>query len=301
MISPAELSARLSREAEEVTSRLRERFHIYKGASPRLEEAMLYSLLAGGKRLRPVLCLWTYDAHRPHRGEAVWNAALALEMLHTYSLIHDDLPAMDDDDLRRGKPSNHRRFDEATAILAGDALQTEAFATLSEIDPPDLARECVRRLTKAVGRFGMAAGQQWDIDSTGSTGVTEAPTDEQLTRIHRLKTGALLGVSFSLGAACAGLPKNEIDAAEEAGMELGIAFQIVDDLLDESSNAGVLGKSSGKDAQQGKLTAPSVLGEEGSRQRAEELMERASGRLSAAGIWSDSLEGLCRLLVHRER
>ncbi len=325
MSAESELDRLLRAEAEEVDRRLDEHFQGHPGPSPRLEEAMRYSLLAGGKRLRPVLCLWTSDSLGSSRTDAVWNAALALEMLHTYSLIHDDLPAMDDDDLRRGRPSCHRRFDEATAILAGDALQTEAFSLLAQIDDAALARRCILRLSGAAGRFGMAGGQQWDLDHTGGPPAEAAPRvdspargeipslradsgkesapalEERLTRIHRLKTGALIGASFALGAACAGADPAAIDRIEEAGRLLGIAFQIVDDLLDESARSEDLGKTVGKDRQQGKLTAPVVLGADESRRRAARLHEEASSVLEELGASSRRLEALCRRLVDRER
>ena len=309
VMDEATLSASLKREAEAFEQRIEAHFRGQPGPSGRLEEAMRYSLLAGGKRLRPILCLWTCDAamrgrgsgDAPERNEAVWKAALALEMLHTYSLIHDDLPAMDDDDLRRGQPSCHRRFDEATAILAGDALQTEAFDLLSQIDDPRLSRECTRRLARASGRWGMVAGQQWDIDTTGGALDLTLSYEQIFKLIHRLKTGALIGVSMALGAACAGLEPSEVDRVEEGGRLLGEVFQIVDDLLDETSSTEELGKSAGKDREQGKLTAPRVLGREKSRGRAHALQEEAMAILEPVLSHSEELEGLCRRLIDRER
>jgi geranylgeranyl pyrophosphate synthase len=295
-VSGPDFDARLKREAAAVHERLRAHLAALVGVAPRLDEAVAYSLLAGGKRLRPILCLWVHDAEGGARGESVWRCALALEMLHTYSLIHDDLPAMDDDDLRRGQPSCHRRFDEATAILAGDALQTEAFELLGAIEPAELAAICVLRLARAAGRRGMAAGQQWDLEGVGPT-----PDRPGLERIHRLKTGALLGAAVSLGAACAGRRGADLERAEAAGVELGIAFQMVDDVLDETAPAEVLGKSPGKDAVQGKVTATRVFGAEAALAEAEDRRAGAESTLRQMGLWSRDVARLCEILVHRDR
>lgn len=287
---------RLVEEAATIEARLRGALSRSEGASPKLDEAIAYSLLGGGKRLRPALCLWLYDARCENRQGAVWNAAVALEMMHSYSLIHDDLPAMDDDDLRRGQASCHRRFDEATAILAGDALQAAAFELLAEIEDASLARECVRRLARGAGRAGMAAGQEWDLEATGRPGG-----EEELLRIHRLKTGALLGASMALGAACAGLQGADLDLCEEAGVDLGVAFQMVDDVLDEQASAQELGKSPGKDREQGKLTVLSLLSPTDALERADEYLIACERRLRSLQLWSPEVEALCGLLVHRER
>jgi geranylgeranyl pyrophosphate synthase len=264
-------------------------------AAPRLVEAMRYSLLAGGKRLRPVLCLWIHEATGQSRTEATWAAAIALEMLHTYSLVHDDLPAMDDDDLRRGQPSCHRRFDEATAILAGDTLQTAAFGVLASAQPAELAVRLVECLASAAGADGMAAGQQLDLDATGG-----APEGDP-TRIHRLKTGRLLGASTAMGALCAGLDPTTIERVRVAGEDLGIAFQVVDDVLDHTVSATQMGKTTGKDAAQGKLTAVGAWGIERARAQARERLELAVGTLRACGVLDERVEALARRLVDRSR
>ena len=291
-----DLDAALAAEAAEVERRL-EGALAPRGESGarRLEAAMRHSLLGGGKRLRPVLCLWVHDAATEReRGAAVWEAAMALEMLHTYSLIHDDLPAMDDDDLRRGQPSCHRAFDEATAILAGDTLQTEAFARLAGVRPAVLAVGLIAVLADAAGRGGMAAGQQLDLDASGGAGG-------DLARIHLLKTGRLLGAAAAMGALCAGCSPETVQTVRGAGEELGVAFQMVDDVLDETVPAGELGKTAGKDAEQGKLTAVGSLGLEGARAEARQRLETALERLSGVGVLDERLEALARRLVDRRR
>jgi geranylgeranyl pyrophosphate synthase len=284
-------------DAEELTRRAGQALRQRSNAAPRLVEAMEYSLMGGGKRLRPLLALWVYDAASSSapRSAAIWNAAIALEMLHTYSLIHDDLPAMDDDDLRRGQLSCHRSFDEATAILAGDALQTLAFEILAEMTPPELAAACVMRLARSAGLEGMASGQQWDLMAAEQPGCPEVET------IHRLKTGALIGASFALGALCAEAEPAVVDGAEEAGVRLGIAFQIVDDILDETATAQELGKSPGKDQKQGKLTILRAHGRKKSEQLAHELLTDSTREMKNLSLDSPELNWLCDSLVHRGR
>ncbi|HKI84322.1 MAG TPA: polyprenyl synthetase family protein [Candidatus Krumholzibacteria bacterium] len=288
---------RMRSDAEELARRAGRALRAREGAAPRLLEAMEYSLMGGGKRLRPLLALWVHDAAggSPQRTPAIWNAAIALEMLHTYSLIHDDLPAMDDDDLRRGQLSCHRSFDEATAILAGDALQTLAFELLAEITPPALASACTLRLARSAGVQGMASGQQWDLMAAEQTGGPEVET------IHRLKTGALIGASFALGALCAQAEPAVVDGAQEAGVRLGIAFQIVDDILDETASAQELGKSPGKDQKQGKLTILRAHGKQRSEELARDFLAQSTSQLQELSLWSPELNWLCDSLVHRVR
>jgi geranylgeranyl pyrophosphate synthase len=264
--------------------------------APRLIEAMRYSLLGGGKRLRPVLCVWASEASTvPPDPDAVRRAAVSLEMLHTYSLIHDDLPAMDDDDLRRGRPSCHRAFDEATAILAGDTLQTSAFATLAGVEDAALARDLVAWLARASGHEGMAAGQQLDLDATGSDG-DEVPVE----RIHRLKTGALIAAALCMGARLAGSAGPELAPVWAAGQQLGIAFQIADDVLDRTADPARLGKSVGKDLAQGKQTAVADTTPAGALATARRKVESAVSALRDAGLGNDRLEALCFYLVERD-
>ena len=271
------LETQMARDVRELEQRLRELLGARPAPAARLSEAMQYALLGGGKRLRPLLCLWTSDALGARRGEAVWAAAMALEMLHSYSLVHDDLPAMDDDDLRRGRPSCHRRFDEPTAILAGDALQSEAFLLLSKQQPQELAVALVGELAEAAGANGMAAGQQLDLDAPADRAPQLAP----LEALHRLKTGRLLAASMAMGALCAGASKSDVDALRSAGETAGLAFQIVDDVLDATRSAAELGKSPGKDARQRKWTALRVYGgAPAASERAQLLMRELQAQLA---------------------
>jgi geranylgeranyl pyrophosphate synthase len=291
----AEFEAELQSDRDEATRRAAEALDARSGAAPRLKEAMQYSLMGGGKRLRPLLALWIHDAAGGSRSPAIWHAATALELLHTYSLIHDDLPAMDDDDLRRGQLSCHRSFDEATAILAGDALQTLAFEILAQIEPAEIASACVFRLARSSGLQGMASGQQWDLMASEDH---DAPPVET---IHRLKTGALIGASLALGAICSGAQTKVVDQVEEAGIQLGIAFQIIDDILDETATAKELGKSPGKDKKQGKLTILRAHGLTQSKILAREGLASCVGRLKELSLWSERIGWLCESLVNRGR
>ena len=265
---------------------------------PRLREAMRYSLLAGGKRLRPVLCLST-AALSGLPAAAVLPFAGALELIHTYSLIHDDLPAMDDDDLRRGRPSCHKAFDEATAILAGDALLTDAFFYMASCPlPPKPLLNAIRAVASAAGSTGMVGGQIMDMNCTGRTEVTIA----ELRLLHALKTGAMFRVACTSGGLLAGAPEPQINALQAFGEELGIMFQIVDDILDETADTSTLGKPAGSDAAQGKTTYPSLLGLEKSRELARIHGNRALDALSPfAGTDADFLRGLTLLLLERSR
>jgi geranylgeranyl diphosphate synthase type II len=229
------------------------------GTPPRLAEAMRYSLLAGGKRLRPVLCLAFADATarestvRP----AAEDAACALEYVHTYSLVHDDLPAMDDDDMRRGRPTNHKVYGEAMAILAGDALLTEAFTLVASGPEPMRALLCAE-LAMASGAAGMVGGQVLDI-------AEDRPAElDYLTRLHRLKTGALIRAACRLGVIAAGGDADTLARATTYGEAVGLVFQIADDILDVTGDAASMGKPVGADAAAGRFTFPAVLGMEGS-------------------------------------
>ncbi len=238
---------------------------------PRLLEAMRYSLLAGGKRLRPVLVLAFADAAAGGTGGGgvvAEQAACAVEYVHTYSLIHDDLPSMDDDDLRRGLPTSHVKFGEALAILAGDALLTDAFSLLAGGTEPARLSLC-RELSAGAGGGGMVAGQVLDI-------AGDRPAEEAyLTRLHRLKTGALIRASCRMGVISAGGGQDALAAAEAYGDAVGLAFQVADDLLDVLATPGQLGKPTGADAAAGRHTYPAVLGVEASRALARSLTERA--------------------------
>jgi len=275
------------------------------GCPDRLGEAMRYSVLGGGKRLRPILCLMAAEACGGLVERAL-PAACAIEMVHTYSLVHDDLPAMDDDDLRRGRATCHRAFDEATAVLCGDGLLTLAFEVLArDVRPVQAAVECVSILARAAGPEGMVGGQMADLESEGrlmegAGGAPEA-TLERLEGIHRRKTGALLRASLLLGAATAEARADQTQALDQYGQAVGLAFQIVDDLLDESGDEAKMGKRVGKDRELGKWTYPRFLGIEGSRRRARSLADEATAALACLGPRGTMLGNLARALVERDR
>ena len=264
-----------------------------QAAPARLREAMLYSLMAGGKRLRPLLAL---EFCRLCGGdwEAALPAACALEMLHTYSLIHDDLPAMDNDDLRRGKPTCHLAFDEATAILAGDALQALAFASITKADlPAGRIANCVADLAHAAGAYGMCGGQQLDLDGEG-----KPQTEASLTRLQSLKTGALIRAACLIGVHAAGGTQTQLAAAEAYADALGLAFQIRDDMLDEIADEGSLGKPIGSDKKQGKCTFLTLLGLDECCKRVETLTQKAVEAL-AAWDGAEALADLAREMANR--
>ena len=261
----------------------------------RLTEAMRYALLGGGKRLRPVLTLAACELVGGDPRSAV-PAAVAVEMVHAYSLVHDDLPAMDDDDLRRGRPTCHRRFDEATAILAGDGLLTEAFAQLAALPQP-AAAECVRILARASGRSGMVGGQMADLRAEVEP-VTDA---DGLRAIHRRKTGALITAALAMGGRCGKADAKAIAALARYGGAVGLLFQITDDLLDATGDAAAMGKAARKDSDRGKATYPSLLGIDRSRELAHELAAAARSSLDSFGAAAAGLIRLADLLVDRDR
>jgi geranylgeranyl diphosphate synthase type II len=262
-----------------------------------IHRAMRYSLFAGGKRIRPFLCL---EGARVVVDDVPGLAAAAcsLEMVHTYSLIHDDLPALDNDDLRRGRPTSHKVFGEAMAILAGDGLLTHAFQVLGQlqgVEPTQRAR-LVEELAVAAGTVGgMIGGQVNDLE-----GESQTPTPELLESIHRAKTGALLRASVRMGAILAGASEAEFDALSRYGEHIGLAFQIVDDILDVEESSATLGKTAGKDAAQHKITFPAVYGLEVSRGMAEQERERAHAALERFGARAARLKELADLIVHRK-
>jgi len=258
------------------------RFRFTGGEAPRLGESMNYSLEAGGKRVRPVLCMLAAEA-LGRSPETSLSCAIALEFIHTYSLIHDDLPAMDNDDLRRGKPTSHIVYGEGQAILAGDGLLTEAFQVLAsdETLPPGARIEAVRRLSEAAGWRGMVGGQSLDLEGEKLTAGGGSYGLEHLQVIHRLKTGALIRVSLELGGIAAGATPGQCEVLREAGASLGLAFQIQDDILDTVSTEAEMGKRVGKDLDKGKITYPRLLGLDGARQALDEATERALSQLQA--------------------
>jgi len=267
-----------------------------EGPERRVSEAMRYATLAGGKRLRPFLVV---EGARLFgvEPEGALRAAAAVEMVHCYSLVHDDLPAMDDDDMRRGRPTVHKAFDEATAILAGDGLLTRAFEVLA--DPathPDGAVRCalVAALARAAGAEGMVGGQMIDLAvEHRATGIGE------ITRLQRLKTGALIHFSCSAGPIMAHAPAQLRDAMHFYAQDFGLAFQMADDLLDVEGDAAALGKATGKDAGRGKATFVSLLGVERAREQAARLADQAAAHLASFGPDADRLRQLARWAVER--
>ena len=277
------------------------------GCPEQLGEAMRYSLLAPAKRLRPLLVLMAAEACGG-KLEAAMPAACAVEMIHSYSLIHDDLPAMDDDDLRRGLPTNHKVYGEATAILAGDGLLTLAFELLAnEIRPAEVAVACCSALGQAAGAAGMVGGQADDLSheqdaaDRAASGESSEKLLGELESIHARKTGALFLVSLRMGALTANASARQLKSLEEYGRALGLAFQIADDLLDVGGNEQAVGKRVGKDANRGKLTFPGLMGVEESRRRAERLVAQACDALAPLGPPAERLVMLARYVVERDR
>jgi geranylgeranyl diphosphate synthase, type II len=290
-----DLNAYLAQQSERINAALDRLVPPETEPPSTIHRAMRYSLFAGGKRIRPVLCLAAVEAAGGESGAAM-APACALEMIHTYSLIHDDLPALDNDDLRRGRPTNHKVFGEAMAILAGDALLTLAFQVVAQAPLAD--RQSVRladELATASGTVrGMIAGQVHDIE-----GERQKPTAELLDQIHRAKTGALLRASVRFGAIAANATDAEYDALSRYGEHVGLAFQIVDDLLDIEMPSEALGKTAGKDADQHKITFPAVHGMEPSRVMARRELAAAHGALDVFGDTAQRLHELADLIVQR--
>lgn len=271
-----------------------------RGPATRVLEAMRYSLFAGGKRLRPILCLAAAEAVGGDPGEAL-PVACALEMIHTYSLIHDDLPAMDDDDLRRGRPTCHKAFDEATAILAGDALLTLAFelaarnARVAGVEP-SAAAEAARILAVAAGAAGMVGGQMADIQAEG-----RRTTLARLKAIHAGKTGALIAAALEAGAVLAAAPQAKRRALAAYGRHIGLAFQVADDILNVVGDQKKLGKRTGSDAGRGKATYPALLGLQKARRFAHNELAGALRSLAPLGPAGEPLAALARFVVERDR
>lgn len=277
------------------------------GRLARLFEAMRYSLLAGGKRIRPVLTFAAFEALSPSHSptqpqqDAVLRVAAALEMIHTYSLIHDDLPSMDNDDLRRGRPTNHKVFGESMAILAGDSLLTEAFSVISGVGgvgadgiASETIQEIIRDIAEAAGGQGMAGGQALDLEYEG-----RKITLDELEFLHRHKTGRLIEVSVTSGAKLAGAVGTSLEAIKTYGEAIGLAFQIADDILDVEGGAEELGKTTGGDARKEKATYPAILGLEQSRRRSYDLAETAVRALAGLDHRADPLREIARFVVNR--
>ena len=292
----AEWSARRLAEVEDALSAW-----VGREAPAGLGDAMRYAVLQGGKRLRPLLALAAAEAVQGNQAAAL-RAACSVELIHAYSLVHDDMPCMDNDVLRRGKPTVHVAFGEARALLAGDALQALAFELLTPQDadvPAAMQARLCGLLARAAGDTGMAGGQAIDLMSVGQ-GLSE----DELRRMHRLKTGALLHASVMMGAAC-GAPGDEAKRAlSEYGWAVGLAFQVVDDILDVTADSATLGKTAGKDAAQDKPTYVSLLGLERSQEHAQDLLSEALHVLRHSGLADTEgarrLAGLARMVVNRE-
>ncbi|MHA7880347.1 MAG: polyprenyl synthetase family protein [Saccharospirillum sp.] len=264
--------------------------------SSRLCAAMRYSLFAGGKRLRPVLVRAAAETTGAEPELWLYPAA-ALEMIHTYSLIHDDLPAMDDDDLRRGQPTSHRQFDEATAILAGDALQSLAFEHLAQMPaelPAEVRLQMVQVLAEKAGQAGMVGGQMLDLQAE-----QKAVDQQALAHIHALKTGALIEAALRLGALCGQVAEPVPSALARYGRLLGLAFQITDDILDVTANTETLGKPQGSDQASNKSTYVRLLGLDGARQAARQQIDAARLTLMEAGLHSGPLHSLADYVLTR--
>ncbi|HUI53275.1 MAG TPA: farnesyl diphosphate synthase [Terriglobales bacterium] len=262
---------------------------------PSIHTAMRYSVFAGGKRIRPILCLETARIFTADVAPALFPGC-AIEFIHTYSLIHDDLPALDNDDLRRGKPTCHKKFGEATAILAGDALLTLAFQTIAAAPvSPERRVAMVTEIATAAGTVnGMVGGQVADLEAEG-----RPVGPEMLEYIHRSKTAALIRASITAGALCAAAPSEEVARLRRFGDAIGWAFQVTDDILDVTESSAALGKTAGKDIAQQKATYPSVFGLERSQQIAKELADSAIAELRAYAEKADHLRAIAEFLVLR--
>jgi farnesyl diphosphate synthase len=294
---PDELAGAMAETSRLVEAQLEALLPVPEAAEARLVEAMRYAVWGGGKRMRAFLVMQTAQLFSVNQTCAA-RVAAAVEMLHAYSLVHDDLPAMDDDDLRRGKPSCHKAFDEATAILAGDALQTRAFEVLAEEDThADAEARCelVTAFAAATGARGMVGGQMIDMLAEGKT--LGAP---EITRLQALKTGRLIQFSAEAGAILGRASQQQRHFIAAFGRELGGAFQIYDDVLDEEGSAAELGKTAGKDAVQGKATMVSILGLERARAQATHLADQAAQHLESFGDRAELLRALARFTVARK-
>jgi len=300
-----DLHAFLDRERARINTALdRVAFALAEGAPAALREPVAYALATPGKRLRPILCVAAYRVMRPAPApEAVDRLACALEIVHTYSLVHDDLPSMDDDALRRGRPTVHVAFGERAALLAGAALIPAAVRVLEGAArdlglDADTRGQLVAELCQAGGARGMVGGQWLDLQGEEPGTVVDAAG---LEHIHRSKTGALLAAALRIGGMAAGADARRVEALTAYGRELGLAFQIVDDVLDVTRTDAELGKTAGKDVGAGKATYPSLFGIRGAEEMARERIDRALGALGEAGMMSAELRGLAAYVLERDR
>jgi geranylgeranyl diphosphate synthase type II len=295
-----DLKTYLTARQAEINNALQERLPADASASQRIWQAMTYSLMAGGKRIRPILCLAACEALSGDYAHAM-VPAIAIEMIHTYSLIHDDLPAMDNDDLRRGNPTCHKKFDEATAILAGDALLTHAFYLLAgpeDLKPSEAATRLslIRMIAKGSGIQGMIAGQMHDIEAEG-----KELDWKKLEQLHTLKTGALIEASVLSGALLGGAEGQAMEALSRYARNIGLAFQVADDILNVEGDPKIMGKAKGTDQGRNKSTYPSILGLEKSRKFAKELVDEAMMALDRFDEKAMPLLAIAGYVVKRQR
>jgi geranylgeranyl diphosphate synthase type II len=294
--STADFNTRLREKADSVNVTLRQILDAHD-VEGELKRALVYTLESPGKRVRAALLLWCCELVAGKVNSNAEIAAAAIEMVHTYSLIHDDLPAMDDDDLRRGMPTCHKAFDEATAILTGDALLTLAFEVLANrIDPPAVAVRLIDQLARDAGASGMIAGQMADLKAQDCEG-----TREMLEYIHIHKTAKMLRCAAAMGAVCGGAVQEQLECLCEFGLKVGLAFQIADDILDETASSEQLGKTAGKDLKAAKCTYPAVVGLEESRQLQEQVTSEAITALTPFGEKADTLRQFAQALLQRTR
>lgn len=294
---PASLKPALDAVGQAVDQRLERLLTVPNDPRRRLYEAMRYATIAGGKRMRPLLVVAACDLFHVDRERAL-RVALAIECVHCYSLVHDDLPCMDDDDVRRGRPTVHRQFDEATAILAGDALQTLAFEVLADEathEDPFVRVELVLELARAGGAAGMIGGQMMDIEAEKQP--FDLPTT---TRLQQLKTGALISFCLEAGAIMGRVPAEARTPLRGYARDLGLAFQIADDLLDVEGDSARTGKAVRKDIEAGKATFVSLLGVDRARQQASALIDQAIGHLHSFGQEADLLRAIARFAIERD-
>ena len=300
------INSQSRKKAQRVDDTLR-RLLTKQPVSGELREALIYVIEAPGKRIRSVLVLWCCELVSGKINRNAEISAAAIEMVHTYSLVHDDLPAMDNDDIRRGRPTCHKAFDEATAILAGDALLTLAFEVLAkEIDEPSIAVRLIGELARAAGPAGMIAGQFLDTRCSilDARKARESKIENLVSRIeaiHTNKTAGMFRCAAAMGAICGGAEKSELDRLCEYGLKIGLGFQIADDILDVCGSSEQLGKTAGKDQKADKLTYPKVLGLEKSRQLEKKLADEAVAVLEPFGRKADTLRQLAIALLKRKR
>lgn len=286
----------LQRDAELLGSFLRQVLDAYRDAPKRLLEAIEYSLFSGGKRLRPGMVLesWRACGGPEESQQAALAAATGIELVHTFSLVHDDLPCMDDDDLRRGRPTSHKVFGEAVAILAGDAMLAMAFDVIVRHAPAPVAALLIQELARAAGPEGMIGGQV--LDMAWEAGPI---SPQELQNIHRRKTGALFTAACRMGAITAGADERSLSAVTALGEHIGLAFQIIDDLLDVTSTPQQMGKATNKDAQRGKQTYPALLGAPSSRAEAMRHWEEARSAVAPMGARAEGLLRMARIIIDR--